>query len=100
MPLASQVAFSTNWKSALAASKRQTRISDTAKVTSVVHSAIQRELRCAASSSPRLMIDRQRADDRQEGDDRKDGPGCHHWPPKPNMNQVISPATPISIAKA
>ena len=54
MPLASQFAFSTNWKSALAASKRQTRISDTANVTSVVHSAIQRELRRAASSSPRL----------------------------------------------
>ena len=45
-------------------------------------------------------IDHQRAEHRQEGDDGEDGPGCHHWPPKPNMNQVISPATPISIAKA
>ena len=40
--------------SALDASKRQTRISETAKVTSVVHSAIQRALRRAASSSPRV----------------------------------------------
>jgi len=31
-----------------------TRITDTAKVISVVHNAIQRELRRAASSSPRL----------------------------------------------
>jgi len=38
----------------LGGSKRQTRMSETAKVTSVVHSAIQRELRRAASSSPRL----------------------------------------------
>ena len=44
--------------------------------------------------------DHQRSHDRQEGDDGKDWPGCHYWPPKPNMNQVISPATPISIAKA
>ena len=39
-------------------------------------------------------IDHQRAEHRQEGDDRKDGPGCHHWPPKPNMNQVIRPGDP------
>ena len=45
-------------------------------------------------------IDHQRAENRQEGDDGENGPGCHHWPPKPNMNQVINPATPISIAKA
>ena len=100
MPLASHGAFSTNWKSGCAGSKRQTRISDTAKVISVVHSAIQRALRCAASSLPRLSIDQQRADHRQEGDDGENGPGCHHWPPTPNMNQVIKPATPISIAKA
>src|ERR1700742_738007 len=55
MPLASHEVFSTNWKSVCAASKRQTRINETAKVTSVVHSAIQRELRRAASSSPRLI---------------------------------------------
>jgi hypothetical protein len=54
MPLASHADFSTNWKSVTPGSKRQTRISDTAKVTSVVHSAIQRALRCAASSSPRM----------------------------------------------
>ncbi|MGY4337867.1 hypothetical protein ACVWW3_002773 [Bradyrhizobium sp. LM2.9] len=54
MPVASQFAFSTNWKSAFDASNRMTRITDTAKVISVVQSAIQRELRRAASSSPRL----------------------------------------------
>src|SRR5229473_1337741 len=48
MPEASQEAFSTNWKSGCVGSKRQTRISEIAKVTSVVHSAIQRELRRAA----------------------------------------------------
>ena len=45
-------------------------------------------------------IDQQGSDHRQERDDGEDRPGCHHWPPTPNMNQVISPATPISIAKA
>jgi hypothetical protein len=55
MPLATHEAFSTNWKSGCAGSKRRTRISDTTKVISVVHSAIQRELRWAASSSPRLI---------------------------------------------
>ena len=46
---------STNWNSAEEASKRQTRISDIANVISVVHSAIQRALRRAASSSPRVI---------------------------------------------
>src|SRR6201985_4036370 len=55
MPVASHDVFSTNWKSVCVASKRQTRISERPKVTSVVHSAIQRELRRAASSSPRLI---------------------------------------------
>src|SRR3984893_7967027 len=55
MPLASREVFSTNWKSVWEGSKRHTSISETAKVTSVVHSAIQRELRRAASSSPRLI---------------------------------------------
>src|ERR1700761_126770 len=54
MPVASHDVFSTNWKSVCAGSKRDTRISEMPKVTSVVHSAIQRELRRAASSSPRL----------------------------------------------
>jgi hypothetical protein len=45
-------------------------------------------------------IDQQRAEGRQEGNDGKDGPGCHHWPLARDMNQVINPATPISIAKA
>src|ERR1700756_1920990 len=55
MPVASHDVFSTNWKSVCAGSKRDTRISEIPKVTSVVHSAIQRELRLAASSSPRLI---------------------------------------------
>src|ERR1700759_2949787 len=55
MPVASHAVFSTNWKSVCAGSKRHTRISETPKVTSVVQSAIQRELRLAASSSPRLV---------------------------------------------
>src|ERR1700761_8885913 len=55
MPVASHDVFSTNWKSVCDGSKRHTRISDRPKVTSVVHSAIQRELRRAASSSPRLI---------------------------------------------
>src|ERR1700744_698019 len=45
-------------------------------------------------------VDRQCADQRQEGDDGEDRPGRHYWAPTPNMNQVMSPATPISIAKA
>src|SRR3954470_23354135 len=49
---ASQGCFSTNWNSAEPASKRHTRISDTARVTSVVQSATQRALRLPASSSP------------------------------------------------
>src|SRR6185312_10806302 len=53
MPAASQFVFSTNWKSVLAGSKRAIRISETAKVTMVVHSAIQRAVRLAASSPPR-----------------------------------------------
>src|ERR1700742_5066470 len=55
MPVASQEVFSTYWKSVCAGSKRHTRISEIPKVTSVVHSAIQRALRRAASSSPRLI---------------------------------------------
>src|ERR1700761_1432343 len=55
MPVASHDVFSTNWKSVCDGSKRQTRISEMPKVTSVVHSAIQRELRRAASSSPRTI---------------------------------------------
>ena len=47
-------AFSTNWKSGFDESNRMTRIHDTPKVTTVVHSAIQRALPLAASSSPRL----------------------------------------------
>ena len=39
--------FSTNWNSGEPGSKRQTSTSDTAKVTSVVHSATQRALRVA-----------------------------------------------------
>src|SRR5689334_3079674 len=48
--------FSTNWNSGEAGSKRHTRISDTAKVISVVHIATQRALRAADSSSPGSAI--------------------------------------------
>ncbi len=43
-------------------------------------------------------IDDQRAEHRQEGDEGENRPGRHHWPPKPNMNQVISPATDVPVA--
>src|SRR3981189_2543934 len=49
---------------------------------------------------PAADINQQRPEHRQEGDDGENGPGGHHWTPAPNMNQVINPATPISIAKA
>src|SRR5262245_9518905 len=54
MPWASQGVFSTNWKSGLDGSKCSTSSAETPKVISVVHSAIQRALPCAAQSSPRL----------------------------------------------
>ena len=41
----SQGRFSMNWNSGVVGSKRQTRISEIAKVISVVQSAIQRALR-------------------------------------------------------
>src|SRR5262245_55197239 len=44
--------FSTNWNSGVEPSKRATIISDTAKVTMVVHNAAQRALRLPASLSP------------------------------------------------
>ena len=48
---------STNWNSGEAGSKRHTSTSETASVTSVVHSATQRALRfTAASSPPRIMM--------------------------------------------
>src|SRR5579883_1321702 len=46
-------AFSTNWKSWLEASKPNHRSSETRKVSSEVHSAVQRALRAPASLSPR-----------------------------------------------
>ena len=51
---ASHGRFSTNWKSAVVGSNRHSMTSETTKVTSVVHSAIQRALRFTASSSPRI----------------------------------------------
>src|SRR5262245_53908649 len=48
----SQGCFSTNWNPGELPSKRQTRISDTAKVTSVVHNATHRALRLPEASSP------------------------------------------------
>src|SRR5262245_66297607 len=48
----SQGFFSTNWNSAEAASKRETRRSEIASVITVVHSATQRALRLVPASSP------------------------------------------------
>ena len=45
--------FSRNWNSAELGSKRHSKISETAKVASVVHSATQRALCTPASSSLR-----------------------------------------------
>ena len=44
--------------------------------------------------------DQQRADQRQEGDDGEDRPVAHREPHAANISQVISAATPISMAKA
>src|SRR5712692_9439900 len=48
--------LSTNWNSGEPASKRHTRISDIAKVISVVHIATQRALRATEGSSPRSAM--------------------------------------------
>ncbi len=69
-----------------------------ANVISVVHSATQRALRTPASIVAQEG-DEQRAGERQEGDDGEDRPARHQCGPA-NMNQVISAATPISMAKA
>ncbi len=81
-------------------SKRQTRISDTAKVTIVVHSAIQRALRVRRFVVAAAEPDEQRADQRQEGDDGEGWARSSSVRPRPNMNQVMSAAAPISMAKA
>ncbi len=52
----SQGRFSMNWNSGVLGSKRQTRISEIAKVISVVQSAIQRALRLSASPSLRIAM--------------------------------------------
>src|SRR5262249_54568030 len=47
------------------------------------------------------QYDEQRTDQRQHQDDKDDRPAHHHpAPPNLTMNQVISAATPISMAKA
>src|SRR5215467_6646541 len=53
---ASQGFLSTNWNSGEPASKRHTRISEIAKVISVVHNATQRALRAIEASSPRINM--------------------------------------------
>src|SRR5216683_2751025 len=53
---ASQGFLSTNWNSDEPASKRHTRISEIAKVMSVVHIATQRALRAMEGSSPRIAM--------------------------------------------
>ena len=82
-----------------AGSKRQTRISEIANVISVVHNAIQRALRLSASPRSRIsMMNSAPASGRKrrDGEDRP----AHITDPPANMNQVISAATPISMAKA
>ena len=49
----SQGLSSTNWNCAVSGSKSRHRMSDSAKVMSVVHSAMKRALRKALSSPPR-----------------------------------------------
>ena len=52
-------------------------------------------------AAPRQQINQQCAEPRQEGRRRKEwARSSSYWPPTPNMNQVIRPATPISIANA
>src|SRR5713226_2178832 len=53
---ASHGLLSTNWNSGDPASKRHTRISEIAKVISVVHIATQRALRAMEWSSPRIAM--------------------------------------------
>ena len=74
--------------------------SDSANVTSVVQSAIQRTL----PWPPRALSDgdEQRADQRQEGEtDRMGASARFIWRAPPvSMAQVRAAATPISMAKA
>ena len=94
----SQGRFSTNWKSAEAGSKRQTRMSEIAKVMSVVHSATQRALRAPASSSRSMAMNSAPTSGRKVTTERI-GQLAISAPPA-NMNQVMKAATPISMAKA
>ena len=85
----SQARCSTNWNCAVVGSKSRHSTSDSAKVTSVVHSAMKRALRSAASSSPRKSSDQQRAEQRQEGDGGEDRPGsAHQWQPSPAEHEI------------
>ena len=71
----SQLCFSTNWNSGELASKRQTITSENAKVTSVVHSEIQRAVPRANRSLPRTSTMMSTAPkQRQEGHDGENGP--------------------------
>ena len=84
----------------MAGSKRQTSTSDTSEGDE--RGPERDPARVALDgirSSPRSTTDEQRADQRQEGDDGEDGPARHQRTPA-NMNQVISAAAPISMAKA
>jgi len=70
MPLASHDAFSTNWKSGCAGSKRQTRISDRPKGD---QGGPQRDPACITIgrfvAASRKHIDEHRTEHRQESDD-------------------------------
>ena len=68
-------------------------------MTSVVHSATQRALRSPASSSPRRQMMNSAPTSGRKVDDERIGQLDISALPA-NMNQVMSAATPISMAKA
>ena len=97
----SQAAFSTNWKRGGRMSKPRHRNSESAKVTSVVHSAMIAGVAVRALALAAHEQDQERADQRQEGDGGEDRPVDQSRAALPaKMIQVTSAATPISMAKA
>ena len=69
-------------------------------MTSVVHSAIQRALRRFASPSPRISMMSSAPTSGRKVVTERIGQLIISPPSPTNMNQVISAATPISMAKA
>ena len=95
----SQSSFSTNWKPGSALSKPVQMNSETTKVTSVVHSAIARMLRRALALSSRMNRISSAPTSGRKVTVGEDGP-VGHQNVLPNIIQVTSAATPISMAKA